>query len=82
MESGGAHEFHSPLPVHTSVSAYPSPSPHMHFSEFSFFLGVWESTNFMCCVMAQFSISLTLHNLECFPSYVVHLHHTFKTVMF
>jgi len=52
------------------------------FSEFSFFLGAWESTNFMCCVKAQFSISLTLHNLECFPWYVVHLHYTFKIVMF
>jgi hypothetical protein len=52
------------------------------FSEFSFFLGAWESTNFMCCVKAQFSISLTLHNLECFPCCVVHLHHTFKNVMF
>jgi len=36
----------------------------------------------MCCAIALFSISLTLHNLECFPCYVVHLHHTFKSVMF
>jgi hypothetical protein len=39
-------------------------------------------TYFICQVKAQFTVSVTLHNLDCFPCCVIQLHHTFQIVVF